>query len=371
MPSVLFSGYYGFGNCGDEAVLEASVALLRARRPEVEIAALSASPAATASDHGIRSCRRGQPRELVAALRRCDLLLSGGGSLLQDRTSLRSLLYYLAVIQLGLALRRRVMIYAQGIGPLLRPAARRLTGRLLRRADRITVRDDASRDVLRSLGVCDRGGPEVIVTADPAFALQRRPTPRVAALLAAARDGAAPLVAVNLRPWAGIDHAAAAVAAGLSALPQGAAVILCPFQPGEDRAPCAAVAAGLRGRARLVEEALAPGEWAALLGGVDLVLAARLHALIFAAAAATPALGIAYDPKVTALQARVAQPDLGPPERLGAEALQAAVEASLAAAATTRSDREERASDLRAAAARNAELALEALPRVQGVRGSH
>src|SRR5262245_29656484 len=121
---LLFSGYYGFGNAGDEAVLQASVGLLRARRPEVAVGAVSADPVGTAEAYGIRAWHRMRPREVVAALRATELLLSGGGSLLQDRTSLRSLLYYLGILQLALAMKRRVMIFAQGIGPLRRPAAR-------------------------------------------------------------------------------------------------------------------------------------------------------------------------------------------------------------------------------------------------------
>ena len=62
----------------------------------------------------------------------------------QDVTSLSSLLFYLAQIRLARILRRRVMIYAQGIGPLRRPAARRLTARTLWGVDCITVRDAES-----------------------------------------------------------------------------------------------------------------------------------------------------------------------------------------------------------------------------------
>src|SRR5207302_4347621 len=142
--------------------------LLRARCPQVRIAALSADPKRTASDYGIRGYHRTRPREVVTALRESDLLLSGGGSLLQDRTSLRSLLYYLGVIRLAIGMRRRFMVFAQGIGPLLRPAARRLTSSLLARACAISVRDAASQSLLQSLPGAKRL-PAIEVTADPAF----------------------------------------------------------------------------------------------------------------------------------------------------------------------------------------------------------
>ena len=121
---ILLSGYYGFGNAGDEAVLAAILASLRREMPDVESAVLSVDPAATTRLHGVAAFHRARPREVLAALRQCDLFVSGGGSLLQDVTSLSSLLFYLAQIRFARMLGRRVMVYAQGIGPLLRPATR-------------------------------------------------------------------------------------------------------------------------------------------------------------------------------------------------------------------------------------------------------
>src|SRR5207247_740740 len=99
---------------------------MRRLAPELEFAVLSVAPEATTQLHAVPAYHRARPHDVLAALRRCDLFISGGGSLLQDVTSLNSLLFYLMQIRLARMLRRRVMIYAQGIGPLLRPAARRL-----------------------------------------------------------------------------------------------------------------------------------------------------------------------------------------------------------------------------------------------------
>lgn len=362
MSGVLFSGYFGLGNCGDEAVLEASVRLLRERRTDLPIAALSADPAGTKRQHGIPAFRRMHPPDLAAAVRGCDLLLSGGGSLLQDRTSSRSLLYYLAVIMLALALRRKVMVFAQGLGPLDRPASRMLTSRVLRRVHRITVRDEDSARLLERLHPDFRPQGAVEVTADPVFALPAVSTQRVTNLLAA-EPGSPPQawIGVSLRPWPGMDAAEEAIAAGLRASDVQPNVLACPFQPSEDLPVCTRLASRLGDGARLVAEPLTPGEYAALLGQMDLVLAARLHALIFAAAAAVPALGIAYDPKVASLQARVGQPDLGPPRDLKAQQVEEAVYKALAGRDAGAADRLETAARLRREAGRTADLALELL----------
>lgn len=65
----------------------------------------------------------------------------GGGSLLQDTTSTRSLFYYLSVIRCAELLGKPVMLYANGIGPVHKPANRRRVKRVVERAALVTLRD--------------------------------------------------------------------------------------------------------------------------------------------------------------------------------------------------------------------------------------
>ncbi len=101
MPKVVLSGYFGFGNAGDEAILAAEVAALRQLIPQVEITVLSGNPRKTAATYNVEAEPRGNLWALCRALRRADLLISGGGSLLQDITSNRSIPYYLGVMALA------------------------------------------------------------------------------------------------------------------------------------------------------------------------------------------------------------------------------------------------------------------------------
>lgn len=64
--------------------------------------------------------------------------------MLQDVTSQRSLCYYLGIIILGKMLGKKVMLFAQGIGPIRAKWARRLTSFVCSKADLITVRDKES-----------------------------------------------------------------------------------------------------------------------------------------------------------------------------------------------------------------------------------
>ena len=92
---VLLSGYYGFDNAGDEAVLYAIVQTLRAAAPDIEITVLSNQPDKTAAQLGVHAVNRWGKTALLKAVKNCDVLISGGGSLLQDVTSKNGILYYL------------------------------------------------------------------------------------------------------------------------------------------------------------------------------------------------------------------------------------------------------------------------------------
>ena len=84
MSKILISGYYGFSNAGDEAMLTAIIEALRAERKDVEITVMSGKPEVTAKKHGVRSIHRFSPLQILKAMLHTDLLLSGGGSLLQE-----------------------------------------------------------------------------------------------------------------------------------------------------------------------------------------------------------------------------------------------------------------------------------------------
>ena len=150
----MVSGYYGCGNVGDEAVLAGILEAFRRRSgDETEIVALSQNPEATTRLHGIHSAYRMSPAIVRETLKGSQLLLSGGGSLLQDTTSLRSLIYYLWVVRVALRMKLPVMFYAQGIGPFRRPISRALVRLIANRVNAITVRDEHSFALLKKIGV--------------------------------------------------------------------------------------------------------------------------------------------------------------------------------------------------------------------------
>ncbi len=147
---MLVSGYYGFGNLGDEALLEVIVQRLRATFAPARIEVLSATPQRTAAAYGVEATSRWDWRAVRAAIARADVVLSGGGGLLQNATSFRSLLYYAAILREAARAGRKTMIFAQSIGPLDR-LGRLTVRRFCRGVQRATVRDERSRTLLSDL----------------------------------------------------------------------------------------------------------------------------------------------------------------------------------------------------------------------------
>ena len=272
----------------------------------IEITVFSASPKDTANLYKVRALPRTLIPHVARALKECDLLISGGGSLIQDATSFRSLSYYLSVIALAKLYRRKVMVLGQGIGPLRRRISRRLAGKVLSKTDLITVRDVQSAGLLRQMGVCR---PPVEVTADPTFLLQPCSAAESAGLMSeAGLSENDDVIAVSLRRWPETPEIEEAAAKSLAELAQTlpAKLLLVAMQSPDDELLARQV------KATVGEAVVQPAPWTAeqLLGVLSrcrLVVGMRLHALVFAAAVGIPCLGISYDPKVEQFLAATGQ----------------------------------------------------------------
>lgn len=331
MAKVLVSGYYGFDNAGDEAILGGILTALRAVDPAVEVSVLTHNQAATARLHGAAGVDRNSPAAVWQALGAADLVLSGGGSLLQDVTSRLTIPYYLGVTSMAKLRGKPVAMYAQGIGPIQTFLGRQVTRLLANRVDLITLRDHESAALLRQLGV---HRPRVEVVADAAIALGPGDPERGRALLAQAgvTGSATPLIGVSVRPWkqAGFVEG---LAAALDALVQetGGQVLFLPMQVPHDLAAAEAV------RQRMKQEsfALNPGwDYRQLLDAVaalDLLIGLRYHALVFAAMSAVPLVGLSYDPKNDSFLKLLGRRPAGTADQLSPVELLEAARAELAA----------------------------------------
>jgi polysaccharide pyruvyl transferase CsaB len=300
MKRIAISGYYGLGNVGDEAVLAGMLASFRALANDVEFTVHSANPAATTAIHGVNAVPRYSAGAVIRTIRQAGLLISGGGSLLQDVTSARSAAYYFAIIALAEFLRTPVMLYAQGVGPITRRVTALQARVLLNRVKLATVRDEGSAALLRSLGVTR---PTIQVTADPSFALDPvglEETDRIFA--EAGLPEGRTLLGVAIRAWRVNENWPEAIANGITeaARRMDAVPVFLPMQHPSDVPLAEDVAARLAVESVVLRSPLGPAQAKAVVGRMGLVLGMRLHALMFAASQSVPSVAMSYDPKVTA-----------------------------------------------------------------------
>ena len=325
MYNILISGYYGFDNIGDESILRAVVNGIRARLPDSRLTVLSHDPAATREKYGVEAVDRMSPLAILRAVRRCDMLISGGGSLLQDVTSSKSLQYYLAIIRLAKHYHKKVFIYSQGIGPIDGEANRRAAAKALQTVDGIVVRDERSANLLEKIGIPRE---RVVITADPVLRMPRAEKTRGVEALAKAgapeqrtltvgwaireRDVKSPFVA-EIRTcirWLRETY--------------GAESVLIPFHYEEDLAACSAIAAQTDGASVCIREKYLSEDMLSIIGNMDVLVGVRLHSLIYAAIMGVPIMGVSYDPKCTAFLRSVGMEPLCTKEKFTAETFQKA-----------------------------------------------
>ncbi|SHM58424.1 polysaccharide pyruvyl transferase CsaB [Caldanaerovirga acetigignens] len=313
MKKILVSGYYGFGNAGDEAILMAMVDSFKKLDDNIRIKALSANPKETEMMHGIEAVHRTNPFLVVKAIAEADLVLSGGGGLLQDVTSSRSIPYYLLIVFLAKKMGKKVMFYANGVGPVNRNLNKRLIASVGNMVDLITVRDENSRDQLKNLGVKK---PQIYVTADPAFALKPVDDETGLSILNRHRidlSKAGLNIGISVRPWkVGETRKVIAEACDFLINSYSVNIVFIPMQFPQDYNESLEIMRLMKEKkVKVISESLGPRELLWVCGKMDLLCGMRLHALIFGAIMGVPLVGLAYDPKVENFLIRVGQPSAG------------------------------------------------------------
>jgi len=322
---ILVSGYYGFRNAGDEAILDAFIQSTKDLPCPVRVTVLSNTPEETAKKHGTSTVSRFNLFSVLRALRRADVLVSGGGSLLQDKSSTRSIIYYLSIIRLAKLFRKPVMLYANGIGPVDRPRNRRRVKKTISRADMVTLREESSLEELLRIGV---SGPPMYVTADPIFLIETKDeAPAMEALRKAGVPGDRPLIGISVRSLrTGADFVSQMAAlADQITHDLGYHVVFLPMQMPQDVNMSRKIIERMTHPAYLLGTDLSPEALIGACGQMDLVIAMRLHTMLFAARALTPVIGLVCDPKIAYFLEKLDMPSGGAVEDFAPEELLALV----------------------------------------------
>jgi len=295
----VLSGYYGFKNSGDDALLCAIIGALRKVKNDIKIAVLTKNKRETALKHGVYAVNRYNPVKVRKLFLYSKLFISGGGSLIADNSSTRSLMYYASLVALAKKCGLKIMYYASGVGPIIKKRNEPTARKALDAADRITLRDRDSFDALVKLGA-DTAKCEV--TCDPVLSISPAKKHRTDEIIKNENLNDTQFFIISVRDWktndAGFIIKMAETAAFAHERYKLTAVFMA-MQP-QDAGLAAEIAKKTVAPCKLLGCGYDPGELMGVIGRAQFVLSMRLHALIYAAAAGTPAIGVAYDPKVEA-----------------------------------------------------------------------
>ncbi len=283
----VLSGYFGFKNFGDEAIL--SILVNKLQQDKHRITVISSNPDYTKSKFKhIRSIRTFDFSSIIGSIMKSDCLISGGGSLLQDVTSLKSLIYYLFVIFIALFLNKKVIIFAQGIGPIKNIFGQWLAKNILRHCTYISVRDLKSQQLLTKWGI------KSDLLCDPVFSLK---------IPKSEHDGS---VAVQLRDFSTmtedfIDRLAYKTVNEF----KGKDINIIPLQEAIDTVVCQKFEKAVKllnsDIKTTVFENLTDEEIIARLSKSEYLIAMRFHAIMVGVISGVKTLGINYDTKVEKL----------------------------------------------------------------------
>lgn len=321
---VVISGYYGFNNSGDDMILQALIEGLRRENSNVKIVALTKDPRRMSEEYHVRCVNRFNPFAVFRTVRRSHLVIFGGGTLLQDRTSTKSLKYYSFIIRLAHWAKTPLYVYANGIGPLDKEGNRKLVANVLRRVSAITVREPDSRQELIRMGI---PGEKVSVTADPVFLLDSVDAEDVCHRLL---EKGKRYFAVSLREyrWGAVskENFEKTITETVKAIRDtyGLIPVFIPMQREKDYVLCDRIRKKTGGES-VFAASLSTAETVSLISCMELVIGMRLHSLIFAAKEGVPMIGLAYDPKIHGFMNYIEEPYSFSMEDVTSEALLAAV----------------------------------------------
>ncbi len=310
---VILSGYYGFGNMGDDSLLTSIASQLREIDPEIRITALTKDPKKSQIKYGVRCINRLNVFAIRREMKRAKLLISGGGSLLQNNTSEKSLNYYIAIIKLAKRAGLPVMVYSNGIGPVYGERSVAKVKKVLEEVDLISLREPSSLEFLKEIGLCPRR--EIAVTADPALTVKPIDDSRLSyiedKLGIDTKNNKYYAISVreyeNLKTGGDLSRAEFTHRIALSMTEIHRRLGLLPLVVSVQnladleisRAVCLQFEK-LSGKKAILAQGLSARELTALLSRMEFAVGMRLHMLIYSTNACIPAIGIAYDPKISA-----------------------------------------------------------------------
>lgn len=306
---VLICGAYGRGNAGDDAILEAILTEMRQIDPDMPTWVLSRKPKDTRLTYRVNSIYIFSVFKWLRQMRKNNLYINGGGSLMQDVTSRRSLWFYLFTIWCAKRRGNKVLMYGCGIGPIRHSSNRKLAAKVLQNSvDAITLRDTHSKTELDDMGITN---PKVFLSADPTVILPAANSDVIDGLMESyGLEPTGKYIGFTLRPWPKYDTKAPVFGALADYVWEkyGLIPVFLPVEPRLDVPAARKAAAHIRTAPyHIIERTGSSDHTIGLYSRMQVVVSMRLHALVFSAGQGVPLVGVVYDQKVSSFLSYIGQ----------------------------------------------------------------
>lgn len=295
----IICGAYGHGNAGDDAILKSVIQAVQGLDKDMPITVLAKNTGSIKRRYRVNSLYTFHFLKMLWAMGKSKLYINGGGTLIQNATSQRSLWYYLFTLWAAKRLGNKVDMYGCGIGPVTGKMNVWLVRHVLNSSvDTITLREEDSVRELKGFGVTR---PEIQLSSDPALVLPPAGEQKAAACLAASGlSTEGNYICFMLRSWAGFTEKAGVFAACAQYAydAYGLTPVFLALNPAPDTLAAGKVCRGLACPHHILDSADSPELIISVLSHMRLVVSMRLHGLIFSSLSGIPMVGVSYDPKI-------------------------------------------------------------------------
>ncbi len=302
MKTVVISGYYGFNNTGDEAMIETfSVELAK---KNYKLIVLSSNPEKTKELYNVEAYDRYNIFEVIKAIKKADIVVSGGGTLFQDITSKKSIWYYIAIVKIAQMLGKKVCVAYQGMGPINTNMYKRMTRNTLNKKSvkLVALRDKNAYDYARDdIGIKEE---KMMLSSDMIFMMKPPAKERCMKII---RDNVhnykegEVLIGFSIREWRDKDRTDLfAEIADKLVEKYNARIVFFPFHKPKDAEISKIVMHKMKHEDAtvLMPNRYLPSEILGAMQYMNVNIGVRLHALVFSVLMNVPTIGISYEPKV-------------------------------------------------------------------------
>jgi len=155
---IVICGAYGYGNLGDEIILDGTLKILQDIYKKEDFLVFSFDPKETERLHKVRSAKIN-----IFDLIKSDKVIDGGGGLFFDAI----IRVHIGIILVSKFLGKEVEIFRVGVDETKSKMNKLLIKLAFNMADKISVRDEKSKSILRSYGV----SKNIDVLDDPAYSI--------------------------------------------------------------------------------------------------------------------------------------------------------------------------------------------------------